>query len=118
MRALVLGLILASGCTETVLDENTTYRRLQDQFDSKEQCLAEGDFTPCFQTLLLCSDGRARMDLESSPQRGTYQLHGNIAVAAFIQRTIDFDLDTARAEDLPGRHPWERVEPIFASCDD
>lgn len=117
MRAFLLVLAL-TGCTDTLLEEDTTYRRLRDQFSSKDQCLAEGDFTPCFQTLLLCSDGRVRMDLENSPQRGTYQLQDHIAVASFIQRTIDFDLEAIRSDDLPGRHPWERFEPIFASCDD
>lgn len=117
MRAILL-LLLLTGCTETVLDENTTYRRLRDSFDNKEQCLQEGDFTPCYQTLLLCSDGRAIIDLDNSPQRGTYQLQDTIAVAAFITRTINFNLEQEQSDQLPGRHPWERFEPIFASCDE
>jgi hypothetical protein len=115
MRAFFLVLAL-TGCTDTLLEEDTTFRRLRDDFSSKEQCLAEGDFTPCFQTLLLCSDGRVRMDLENSPQRGTYQLQDNIAVASFVQRTIDFDVEAVQSEDLPGLHPWERIDPIFESC--
>jgi hypothetical protein len=119
MRLVPLALLsLLSGCTDTAVDENTTFRRLRDQFDSKEQCLAQGDFTPCFQTLALCPDGRSRIDLENSPQRGTYQLADGIAVLEFtVMGTIRFDLDAASSDDLPGRHPWQPIEPISQGCD-
>jgi hypothetical protein len=115
---IAIAVVLLAGCTDTVLDEDTTYRRLRDQFSSQDQCLAEGDFTPCYQTLVLCANGRARIDLENSPQRGTYQLQGNVAVARFTTMgTIDFDLEAITSDDLPGRHPWDQIEPLFQSCD-
>jgi hypothetical protein len=116
MRALLL-VVLVTGCTDTVLDEDATYRRLRDEFTSHDQCLAEGNFTPCYQTLTLCANGRARIDLENSPQRGTYQLEGNQAVAKFITQTIAFDLAHPGSDDLPGVNSWESIDPINQGCD-
>jgi hypothetical protein len=117
MRALIVAMLFA-GCTDVVLDEDATYRRLRDQFTSYDQCLAEGDFTPCYQTLALCANGRARIDLENSPQRGTYQLADHVAIASFsTMGTIDFDLERLGSADLPGRHAWQQIDPTVQSCD-
>ena len=81
MRAIALAslLVAITGCGADTLD-NTTYRRLVDTFDSEDQCLAEGDFSPCYQTLTFCDDGRVNANLEFR-QEGTYKLLGSDAVA-------------------------------------
>jgi hypothetical protein len=120
MRAtllLALG-IAATGCTSETVDENTAYRRLVERFDSEAQCLAEGDFTPCYQTLTLCTNGRVLMDLVNYPTTGEYLLDGDRAVAEFIDRRVVFDLATQTSEQLPGRHPWLVVNPIVYGCSD
>ncbi len=118
MRTALLALLLATGCTDSTVDEDLTYRRLRDEFTSFDQCLAEGNFTPCYQTLVMCPDGRTRIDLQNSPQRGTYHLADDEAVLEFtVMGTIHFDLESASSPELPGVHAWERVEPIAQSCD-
>lgn len=117
-RALPVVLCLVAGCTDATVDDDLTYRRLRDDFTSYDQCLAEGNFTPCYQTLTLCPDARVRIDLANSPQRGTYQIIDSEAVLEFtIMGTIHFDLESASSPELPGVHAWERIEPISHGCD-
>lgn len=118
MRSALLVAVLAAGCTDTTVDNDVTFRRLRDEFTSFDQCLAEGNFTPCYQTLTLCPDSRTRIDLANAPQRGTYQLVESQAVLEFtIMGTIHFDLDSASSPELPGVHDWERIDPISHGCD-
>ncbi len=120
MRALLLisAIWAVAGCTDTAVDQDTTYRRLRDQFSSEPQCLAEGNFTPCFQTLRLCPDRRASIDLDNSPQHGSYELATGEAIMTFIvMGTIHFDLDAATSPQLPGIHPWEEIHPTSSGCD-
>ena len=66
----------------------------------------------------MCPDGRSRIDLQNSPQRGTYALVESEAVLKFtVMGTIHFDLASASAPELPGVHAWERIEPISHGCD-
>lgn len=106
--------VAASGCASDTLDD-TTYRRLSDSFDSYDQCLAEGDFAPCYQTLTFCSDGRANANLEFR-QEGSYRLFSGNAIADLQTVTVHFDLEKQTAKELPGRHPWELVEPLSVDC--
>ncbi|HEY5923190.1 MAG TPA: hypothetical protein VIV11_16035 [Kofleriaceae bacterium] len=117
MRAigLVTFLVAASACGSDVLD-NTTYRRLVDTFDSYDHCLSEGDFATCYQTLTFCADGRANANLEFR-QEGRYKVRESEAIAQLPTVTVIFDLETASSEQLPGRHPWEIVEPLYYDCD-
>lgn len=118
MRHALLLVLVASACTDSTVDSDVTFRRLRDEFTSYDQCLAEGDFTPCYQTLTLCPDARTRIDLVNSPQRGTYRIVDSQAVLEFtIMGTIHFDLDSASSPELPGVHDWERIEPISHGCD-
>lgn len=118
MRAICLVSLLAaavlSGCASDTLD-NTTYRRLVDQFDSYDHCLAEGDFAPCYQTLTFCADGRANANLDYR-QEGSYKVDDSRAIAQLPTVTVIFDLDTATSAQLPGRHRWELVEPLDVDC--
>jgi hypothetical protein len=116
MRAIALAslLLAITGCAADTLD-NTTYRRLVDTFDSEDQCLAEGDFSPCYQTLTFCEDGRVNANLEFR-QEGTYKLLGGDAVARLLTVTVYFDLDKQMSPDLPGRHPWQVFEPLQPDC--
>lgn len=119
MRAflLVAATVLASGCMDDTLSEDTAYRRLIDGFDSETQCLAQGNLAPCYQTLTLCSSGLVRMDLEARRQDGEYNLaDSSIAVAQFSDMRVEFDLETRTSNQLPGRHPWEQVAPIAYDC--
>lgn len=126
MRAFLLPLVaplvamvaLGAGCSDGTLGEDTAYRRLVDQFDTYDQCLAEGDFTVCYQTLTLCDNGIARIDLERRPQDGSYELdEADNAVAEFATMgTVVFDLEAATSSQLPGRHPWELVTPELYDC--
>ncbi len=118
MRTAFLVALLVTGCTDTTVDEDMTFRRLRDEFSSYDQCLAEGNFTPCYQTLVMCPDARTRIDLQNSPQRGTYQLVDSQAVLSFtVMGTIHFDLESNSSPELPGVHAWERIEPISHGCD-
>jgi hypothetical protein len=89
--------------------------RLVDQFDSYDQCLAEGNFAPCYQTLTFCADGRVNANLEYR-QQGRYELHDSTAIARLPAVTVEFDLETATSPQLPGRHRWERVDPLSKDC--
>jgi hypothetical protein len=102
------------GCGSDTL-EDTTYRRLVDQFDSYDHCLTEGDFAPCYQTLTFCSDGRVNANLEFR-QEGSYKVIDTHAIAKLPTVTLTFDLEDQRSPELPGRHPWELVEPLAVDC--
>jgi len=106
---------LATACTDDAVGENTAYRRLQDAFDSEAACLSS-TVNACYQTLTLCTNGRATVDLSMRPMRGTYQLAGSIARTETIDMSFDFDLDTLSSPDLPGRNRWELVEPLTYDC--
>lgn len=116
MRALCLVsfLVVAAGCGEETL-EDTTYRRLPDRFDSYDQCLAEGEFAPCYQTLTFCADGRANANLDIR-QEGPYRVRDSHAFAELQTVNIVFDLENATSAQLPGRHRWELVEPLSIDC--
>jgi hypothetical protein len=117
MRTLIvsfLAVLAFTGCASDTLD-NTTYRRLVDQFDSYDHCLDEGDFTSCYQTLTFCADGRANANLEFR-QEGPYTIADSRAVAELQTVTVIFDLETATSAQLPGRHRWELVEPLNVDC--
>lgn len=116
MRHLLLIVVLA-GCTDSTLDEDRAFRRLVDQFDTYEQCIADESFVSCYQTLILCANGRVMIDLDNRPQDGSYELDGDIATAKIGGERIVFDLDKRTSQQLPGRHPWEIVTPSFTGCD-
>jgi len=118
MRALLLTVVAAvTACTDHTLPEDTAYRRLFDRFDSEAQCIAEGDFSVCYQTLTLCESGLVRLDLANWPKTGEYRLFdGRTAVAEFIDMQLEFDLETRTSVELPGRHPWEEVHPLLHDC--
>jgi len=118
MRALLLAvLVLGSGCMEDTLSEDTAYRRLVDDFDSEAQCIARGSLSACYQTLTLCASGLVRLDLVSRPEDGEYKLaDSSIAVARFIDKRVEFDLESQKSTQLPGRHPWEQVQPLVYDC--
>jgi len=115
MRALCLSLlVVAAGCASDTLD-NTAYRRVVDGFDSADQCAAEGDFARCYDTLTFCSDGSVNATLEFR-QEGHYEFHESEAIAQLPYKTVVFDLEKATSPQLPGRHPWELVEPVYYDC--
>src|SRR5687768_1728453 len=120
MRAIyllaVLGVLAATGCTSETVEQDTAYRRLGDAFTSEEQCLAGGNFNPCYQTLTLCTSGRITMDLANRPTEGEYRLDGEAAVAQFTDMHVVFDLEARSSAQLPGVHPWVVVEPIVYDC--
>jgi len=118
MRALLLAaLVLGSGCMDDTLSEDTAYRRRVDGFDSEAQCLAQGQLTACYQTLTLCAGGLVRLDLVSRPEDGEYKLaDSSIAVARFIDKRVEFDIDARTSAQLPGRHPWEQIHPLVYDC--
>lgn len=111
---LVVFFILATGCGSDTLD-NTTYRRLADQFDTYDQCLQTGEFAPCYQTLTFCTNGRVNANLDYR-QEGDYQVRDEFAIAKLPSVTVYFDLDKAASTQLPGRHKWELVEPLYPDC--
>jgi len=114
MRAIGFIAILVAGCASETLDD-TTYRRLVDQFDTYDQCLSQGDFAPCYQTLTFCADGIANANLDYR-QEGTYEVRQNTAITKLPTVTVMFDLTTASSAQLPGRHRWEIVEPLSVDC--
>jgi len=119
MRQLCLVTLLAAtamGCGSDALD-NTAYRRLVDAFDTNDQCLADGNFATCYQTLTFCADGRAHANLDVR-QDGSYQVQDNQAIANLPYVTVVFDLEKATSSQLPGRHPWELVQPLQYDCVD
>ena len=105
---------LAAGCGTDALD-NTAYRRVVDQFDSYDQCIADGNFATCYQTLTFCADGRARANLDFF-EEGSYQIRDTEAIATLPHVTVFFDLEKATSSQLPGRHPWELVTPLYYDC--
>ena len=107
-------LLVITGCTSDTLD-NTTYRRLVDQFDTESQCLETGNFTPCYQTLTFCADGRVNANLDYR-QEGDYTVRDSRAIARLPAVTAVFDLETLSSPQLPGRHRWEQVEPLSIDC--
>lgn len=118
MRALPLVLLsasLATACTDDTVGENTAYRRLQDAYGSEAECLSS-TVNACYQTLTLCTNGNATVDLSMRPMRGTYLLSGSIARTETVDMSFDFDLETQSSPDLPGRHPWEWVESLNYDC--
>jgi hypothetical protein len=114
MRAILLAVIV-SGCTSSSLD-NTAYRRLVDAYDTNDQCLAEGNFAQCYQTLTFCANGRASAMLDTR-QEGKYEVDGDAAIANLPTITVVFDLDKQQSSQLPGRHPWELVTPLYYDCE-
>ncbi len=119
MRALTTLVLLfaplATACTDDVVGGNTAYRRLQDAYTSESECLAS-TVNPCYQTLTLCTNGRATIDLSMRPMRGTYQLSGSIARTETIDMSFDFDLETQSSPDLPGRNPWQLADTLTYDC--
>jgi hypothetical protein len=111
---LLLLLLAVGGCGNDRLDD-TTYRRLVDSFDTYDQCLSEGDFAPCYQTLTFCADGRVNANLEYR-QEGSYEVIGKQAIAQLPTVTLYFDLEKQMSPDLPGRHGWEIVDPLVVDC--
>jgi hypothetical protein len=116
MRAicLVTFVLAMVGCGKDTLDD-TTYRRLVDTFDSYDQCLAEGDFAPCYQSLTFCADGRVNANLEFR-QEGSYRVIDQQAIGRLPTVTFEFDLEKLQSPELPGRHSWELVEPQQVDC--
>lgn len=114
MRALLLITLLASACGSETL-EDTAYRRLVDTFDSYDQCLAEGNFAPCYQTLTFCADGRLNANLDIR-QEGPYFVRDSEAIAKLLTMQLHFDLEKQSSAQLPGRHEWEIVEPLYYDC--
>jgi hypothetical protein len=106
--------LVSTGCSSDTLDD-TTYRRLVDQFDSYDQCLSDGNFAPCYNTLTFCADGSVNANLEFR-QEGHYEVHQSNAIAELPTVTVIFDLDKQTSTQLPGRHPWELVEPLLVDC--
>jgi len=117
MRALLLAVVvLGTGCVTDTLSEDTAYRRLVDNYESEAQCLSSG-LGACYQTLTLCTNGLVRLDLVSRPEDGEYKLaDSSVAVAQFVDRHVEFDLETKTSAQLPGRHAWSQVEVIAYDC--
>jgi hypothetical protein len=119
MRALPIALLLlaplATACTDDAVSDNLVYRRLVDTYDSEAHC-RQSTLNACYQNLTLCTNGRATLDLAMRPIKGTYLLRGTIARTDTIDMSFDFDLETQSSPDLPGRHPWELVEPLQYDC--
>lgn len=113
MLALVVAAATA-GCASDTID-NTAYRRLYDTFDTYEQCLAEGNFAPCYQTLTFCADGHANLLLDYRLE-GKYIVRENEAIATLPTMTLHFDLESQSSRQLPGRHEWELVTPVYYDC--
>jgi hypothetical protein len=117
MRGMMLALVVVAatgGCASDTID-NTAYRRLSDSFDTYDQCLSEGNFAPCYQTLTFCADGRANLLLDYRLE-GKYIVRENEAIATLPTMTLHFDLETASSTQLPGRHEWELVAPVYYDC--
>jgi hypothetical protein len=119
MRALTTLVLLfaplATACTDDTVGENTAYRRLLDAYNSEADCLSS-TVNACYQTLTLCTNGNATVDLSMRPMRGTYLLQGSIARTETIDMSFDFDLETLSSPDLPGRNRWAQVESLTYDC--
>lgn len=110
----LVGFLALAGCGADALD-NTAYRRLVDAYDTNEQCLAEGNYATCYQTLTFCANGRAYANLDVR-EDGKYQLTDSQAIADFSYVTVVWDLETATSTQLPGKNPWELVTPLVYDC--
>src|SRR5512139_3243719 len=111
-------LTLLAGCGEGGLDQDRAYRRLFDQFDSYDQCIADKAVVSCYQTFVVCANGRVLVDLDNRPQDGIYELEGDSIVNAHVAGDlIVFDMDRRFSAQLPGRHSWELANPSFTGCD-
>ena len=117
MRFLLLASLVLAGCTDSALEEDRAFRRLVDQFDTYDQCIADPAIVSCYHTLVLCANGRVLIDLENRPKEGHYQLDGSLATARIDGEMIVFDLDKRTSQQLPGRHPWEIATPSFTGCE-
>ena len=117
MRSLVLSLLAIAGCTDSSLDDPHAYRRLVDRFDTYEQCIADKTLPSCYQTFVLCTNGRVMMDLDNRPVDGSFSIEDNIVTAQIEGTRIVFDTDKLTSQQLPGRHPWELAMPSFYGCD-
>ncbi|HEY4057541.1 MAG TPA: hypothetical protein VGM39_13075 [Kofleriaceae bacterium] len=114
----ILGLALfalATGCTDSAVPSDTTYRRLVDTYDSESACL-QGGLAGCYQLITLCTSGAASVDVADRPLHGTYTLDGDIAHADLVEMRIDFDTSTLSSPQLPGRHAWEQREALVQDC--
>ena len=106
--------VTVAGCASDALD-NTAYRRLVDAFDSNGQCLAQGNYATCYETLTFCANGRAHANLDIR-EDGNYQLSDRQAIVDLPHVTVGWDLETATSSQLPGRNPWELVAPLVYDC--
>jgi hypothetical protein len=116
MRALLLVSLLASGCSDSALEEDRVYRRLFDRFETYDQCIGDKTVQSCYQTFVLCLNRRVMVDLDNRPLDGTYDLDGDIAVAMVAGDMIEFDLVKRSSPQMPGRQ-WELATPSFTGCD-
>ena len=91
MRALLLAVVVLTGCGSDTLGDDTAYRRLVDGYDSYDACATAG-FAACYQSLTLCSSGAVRMELDPQRQQGKYTLDGDVAIASFPAMTVRFEL--------------------------
>lgn len=112
-----LVILLLAGCTDSALDDDRAFRRLVDSYDTYDQCLADTPIVSCYQTLVLCTNGRVFIDLDNRPKDGSYELDGSMATVRVAGEQILFDLDKRSSPQLPGRHPWEVATPSFTGCD-
>lgn len=117
MRFILLASLVLAGCTDSSPDEDRAFRRLVDQFDTYDQCIADPAIVSCYDTLVLCANGRLMIDLDNRPQEGRYQLDGSVATAKIDGEMIVFDLEKRTSQQLPGRHAWEIATPSFTGCD-
>jgi len=114
VRLLLLASLTLGACASDTLD-NTAYRRVVDQFASEDQCVAEGNFARCYDTLTFCADGTANASLDVR-QEGHYQVSDDRAVAQLPTMTLVFDLAKQSSDQLPGRNAWELVAPLLYDC--
>ena len=117
MRRAELLLLVLAGCTDPSLDEDRAYRRLVDRFDTYDQCIADQSLASCYQTFVLCTNGRVMMDLDNRPLDGSYVIEDNVVTAKISGDMIVFDLERRTSPQLPGRHAWELAHPSFTGCD-
>jgi len=115
MRVLI-ALTLLSGCTDSS-EPDTAYRRLVDQFDSYEQCIANKEIVSCYQTFVLCANRRVLIDLENRPLTGFYERDGEMVTAHVEGDLIYFDETSRTSNQMPGKHQWELAMPSFYGCE-
>ena len=115
MRVLV-ALALVAGCTDSS-DPDTAYRRLVDQFDTYDQCVQAKPIVSCYQTFVLCQNGRVMVDLENRPLSGTFERDGAVVTAHVEGSLIIFNEETRTSSQMPGKHGWEVAMPSFYGCE-